>query len=53
MSTVQKAITLSNEQENEAGIASTRVALIEGEDSGEPQPFDVGEFKRIMLESNG
>jgi len=31
-----------------ADIEAIRAALIEGEESGEPQPFDVAQFKSAM-----
>jgi antitoxin ParD1/3/4 len=35
-------------EEHEAYVASVRAALIEGEQSGEPQPFDLQEFLSEM-----
>jgi antitoxin ParD1/3/4 len=40
---------IRREQERSAQIEAIRSALIEGEASGEPQPFDVGAFKQRML----
>jgi antitoxin ParD1/3/4 len=37
---------IRREQERTAGIDAIRQALIEGENSGEPQPFDFEAFKR-------
>ena len=39
---------IRREQERSAEIDAIRNALIEGEASGEPQPFDVAAFKRRM-----
>ncbi|WP_232922864.1 ribbon-helix-helix domain-containing protein [Pseudomonas syringae] len=36
-----------------ADIEAIRLALIEGEFSGEPRPFNVDELKRRMLKANG
>ena len=41
------------EQERSAEIESIRAALIEGEASGDPSPFDAGAFKQRMLAGNG
>ena len=41
------------EQERSAEIESIRAALIEGEASGEPRPFDAGAFKQRMLAAHG
>ena len=41
---------IRREQERHAGYEVIRAALIEGEDSGEPQPFDATEFKADVLE---
>lgn len=35
-------------EEHEAYVAYVRAALIEGEESGEPQPFDLQEFLSEM-----
>jgi antitoxin ParD1/3/4 len=40
---------IRREQERSVQIEAIRSALIEGEASGEPQPFDVGAFKQRML----
>jgi antitoxin ParD1/3/4 len=37
-------------EEREARLAALRAALIEGEESGTPQPFDVEEFLAEMSE---
>ncbi|MBC7503306.1 MAG: type II toxin-antitoxin system ParD family antitoxin [Herminiimonas sp.] len=44
---------IRREQERSAGIEAVRAALIEGEVSGEPRPFDVGAFKQRMLAPRG
>lgn len=44
---------IRREQERSAEIEVVRAALIEGEASGEPKPFDVGAFKQKMLDSHG
>ena len=36
------------DQTGQAGIKAIRAALIEGEKSGEPQPFDSNVFKQEM-----
>ena len=40
---------IRREQERNAEIEAIRAALIEGEASGEPAPFDVAAFKQRML----
>jgi antitoxin ParD1/3/4 len=35
-------------QISQANIEVIRAALIEGEESGEPQPFDIAQFKSAM-----
>lgn len=37
------------EQERMAELQAVRAALVEGENSGEPQPFDAQAFKARML----
>ena len=37
-------------EEQEAKLEALRAALIEGEESGEPQPFDFDEFLKKMHE---
>ncbi|MFM7632486.1 MAG: type II toxin-antitoxin system ParD family antitoxin [Betaproteobacteria bacterium] len=44
---------IRREQERSAEVESIRVALIEGEVSGEPSPFDATEFKRRMHSAHG
>lgn len=40
---------IRREQERMAEIDNIRAALIDGEQSGEPQPFDFDQFKRHKL----
>lgn len=44
---------IRREQERSAEIDAIRAALIEGEASGEPQPFDAAVFKQKMLAMRG
>lgn len=44
---------IRREQERSAEIDAVRAALLEGEASGEPRPFDVGAFKRRMQAPRG
>ncbi|MDU8430797.1 type II toxin-antitoxin system ParD family antitoxin [Pseudomonas syringae pv. actinidifoliorum] len=44
---------IRREQARSADIEAIRLALIEGESSGEPRQFDVDEFKQRMLKANG
>lgn len=44
---------IRREQDRHAELDAVRTALIEGEASGEPAPFDVAEFKRRMLTEHG
>jgi antitoxin ParD1/3/4 len=44
---------IRREQERSAELDAIRAALIEGESSGEPRPFDVGAFKQRMLTARG
>lgn len=44
---------IRREQERCAEIEKIRAALIEGEASGEPRPFDVGAFKQRMSSVHG
>ena len=44
---------IRREQERSAEVESIRAALIEGEASGEPRPFDAGAFKQRMLAARG
>ncbi len=39
---------IRRDQASQANIEAIRAALIEGEQSGEPQPFDVDLFKKEM-----
>ncbi|MEJ2177388.1 MAG: type II toxin-antitoxin system ParD family antitoxin [Gammaproteobacteria bacterium] len=39
---------IRRDQTSQADIEAIRAALIEGEESGEPQPFDVTRFKKAM-----
>ena len=44
---------IRRDQASQADIEVIRAALIEGEQSGDPQPFDGGKFKREMLAKHG
>lgn len=44
---------IRREQERSAEIEFVRAALIEGENSGEPKPFDAAVFKQRMLAPHG
>ena len=44
---------IRREQERSAQVETLRAALIEGENSGTPQPFDMQAFKARMLTSHG
>lgn len=44
---------IRREPERSAEIESIRAALIEGENSGEPKPFDTAAFKRRMRAAHG
>lgn len=44
---------IRREQERSAQVEAVRAALIEGEASGEPKPFDVAAFKQRMAASHG
>ena len=44
---------IRREQERSADIEDIRAALIEGEASGEPRPFDSAKFKHRILNSRG
>lgn len=39
---------IRRDQTSQADIELVRAALIEGEESGEPQPFDIAQFKSAM-----
>ncbi|WJG08149.1 type II toxin-antitoxin system ParD family antitoxin [Aliiglaciecola sp. LCG003] len=42
-----------NDQEQNSHDGAIRKALIEGEASGKPQPFEVGAFKARMMAKHG
>jgi antitoxin ParD1/3/4 len=44
---------IRREQERSAEVDAVRAALIEGEASGEPRPFDANAFKQRMLSGHG
>ena len=44
---------IRRDQTSQADIEAIRAALIEGEESGEPQPFDVAQFKKSMSAKHG
>ena len=44
---------IRRDQASQQDIEAIRAALIEGEESGEPQPFDVDQFKRAMTDKHG
>jgi len=44
---------IRREQERSAELDAIRAALIEGEASGEPRPFDASAFKQRMLAAHG
>ncbi len=44
---------IRREQERSAQVEAVRAALIEGEASGEPKPFDVAAFKQRMAAAQG
>jgi antitoxin ParD1/3/4 len=39
---------IRRDQTSQADIEVIRAALMEGEESGEPQPFDIAQFKSAM-----
>ncbi len=39
---------IRRDQTSQADIEVIRAALVEGEESGEPQPFDIAQFKSAM-----
>jgi len=43
---------IRRDQTSQADIEAIRAALIEGEKSGEPQPFDIAQFKSAMTAKN-
>jgi len=44
---------IRREQERSAEFEAIRAALIDGESSGEPRPFNADEFKKRMLTAHG
>ena len=44
---------IRREQERSAQIEATRAALIEGETSGEPNPFNPSDLKKRMQDAHG
>lgn len=44
---------IRREQERSASIEAIRDALVEGEESGEPKPFDKAAFKQAMQRQHG
>ena len=44
---------IRREQERSAELEAIRTALMDGETSGEPRPFDADAFKRRMLTTHG
>ena len=44
---------IRREQERSIELEAIRAALIEGESSGEPRPFDASAFKQRMLATHG
>jgi antitoxin ParD1/3/4 len=44
---------IRRDQTSQADIEVIRAALIEGEESGEPQPFDIAQFKSAMTAKHG
>jgi len=44
---------IRRDQASQADIEAIRAALIEGEESGEPHPFDADQFKRAMTDKHG
>lgn len=44
---------IRREQEHSTNIEAIRAALIEGETSGEPRPFDMSVFKKKMRREHG
>ena len=44
---------IRRDQTSNAEIETIRAALIEAEESGEPQPFDSNQFKRDMKAKHG
>lgn len=44
---------IRRDQTSQADIEAIRAALIEGEESGDPQPFDIAQFKKAMSAKHG
>ena len=44
---------IRRDQTSQADIEAIRAALIEGEESGEPQPFDIAQFRKAMSAKHG
>jgi len=44
---------IRRDQASKADIEAIRAALLEGEESGEPQPFDGAQFKQEMITKHG
>lgn len=44
---------IRRDQASQADIKAIRAALIEGEQSGDPQPFDADLFKKEMIAKHG
>jgi len=44
---------IRREQKRSAELEAIRTALMDGETSGEPRPFDADAFKRRMLTAHG
>ncbi len=44
---------IRREQERSAEFEAIRAALMDGESSGEPRPFNADEFKKRMLTAHG
>ena len=44
---------IRREQERDIGLAAIRQALVEGEESGEPESFDFAAFRRRMTAQHG
>lgn len=44
---------IRREQERSGELEAIRAALVDGESSGEPQPFDASAFKKKMLTAHG
>ena len=44
---------IRRDQTSQADIEAIRAALIEGEESGDPQSFDIAQFKKAMSAKHG